>query len=160
LNARPYIKAGEYVCPVMGRCIAPKPQGPFTLKGGAGGVSFKNVFASEMEFTFTLDNPAFTVNKTEKIPAKGVKQIAVNYKAAGLGGCCPPRQSLPFRTLVPRFKCHPMTWHAISAWPIAYHVIHLNCTSNPRLLSFTAHYDVASNLRQALSSIALCTLVS
>jgi hypothetical protein len=38
----------------MGRCIAPKPQGPFTLKGGSGGVSFKNVFGSETEFTITV----------------------------------------------------------------------------------------------------------
>jgi len=75
--------AGEYICPVMGRCIPPKPQGPFTLTGGAGAVSFKNVFGSEMEFTFTVDNPAFTVNRTEKIPAKQAKSIAVQFKSTG-----------------------------------------------------------------------------
>jgi len=71
---------GEYVCPVMGRCIAPKPQGPFTLRGGAGGVTFKNVFGSETEFTMTVDNPAFVVSRTEKIPAKQTKTIAVSFK--------------------------------------------------------------------------------
>ena len=25
--------AGEFICPVIGRCIAPKPQGPFDVKG-------------------------------------------------------------------------------------------------------------------------------
>ena len=72
--------AGEYVCPVMGRCIAPKPQGPFNLKGGSGSVNFKNVFAAETEFTFTVDNPCFTVERAQKIPAKNTKAVGISFK--------------------------------------------------------------------------------
>jgi len=41
---------------------------------------------------------------------------------------------------------------------IARHVI--QCNLNPRLLTQTILYDVASNMRKALSSNALRTLVS
>ena len=71
---------GEYLCPVMGRCVPPKPKGPFTIKGGSGSVEFKNVFAAETEFTLTTDNPAFVVARTEKIGAKQTKAFSVVYK--------------------------------------------------------------------------------
>ena len=72
---------GEYLCPVMGRCVPPKPKGPFVVRGGSGSVEFKNVFAAETEFTLTTDNPAFVVSRTEKIGAKQTKAFSVAYKA-------------------------------------------------------------------------------
>ena len=72
--------AGEFICPVIGRCIAPKPQGPFDVKG-KGEVPFKNIFPKEVAFSCTVDNPAFSVNKVEKIPAKKATAIAVSYQS-------------------------------------------------------------------------------
>jgi len=73
-------EGGEYLCPVVGRCIPPKPQGPFTIKPSGGTVSFKNVFPHECEFTFSVDNPSFTVNRTEKIRAKGRVEVGISFK--------------------------------------------------------------------------------
>jgi len=76
-------EGGDYECPLVGRCVAPKPKGPFLLNSGTGTVSFKNMFSKETEFTVTTDNPAFTVNnRIEKIPSKRTVNIGVNYKAA------------------------------------------------------------------------------
>ena len=71
--------AGEFICPVIGRCIAPKPQGPFDVKG-KGEVPFKNIFPKEVAFHCTVDNPAFSVNK-ERIPEKKATAIAISYQA-------------------------------------------------------------------------------
>ena len=49
------------------------------MRGGAGAVTFKNVFATECEFTITSDNPAFEVARTETIAAKTEKEIAVKF---------------------------------------------------------------------------------
>jgi hydrocephalus-inducing protein len=35
---------GECQCPLVGRCVAPKPQGPIECGKGSGVVAFKNVF--------------------------------------------------------------------------------------------------------------------
>ena len=72
--------AGEFICPVIGRCIAPKPQGPFDVKG-KGEVPFKNIFPKEVAFHCTVDNPAFSVNKEERIPAKKATVISISYQA-------------------------------------------------------------------------------
>lgn len=71
---------GEYECPVVGRCIPPKPQGPIDMVKGAGSVSFKNIFARQAEFTFTVDNPAFVVKAGETVPPKKGISIAIAYK--------------------------------------------------------------------------------
>lgn len=71
---------GRYQCPVMGRCIPPKPQGPVEFAGGAAKIDFKNVFASDADFMMSCDNPSFTVKPSEKIGSKKAIQIAVAYK--------------------------------------------------------------------------------
>ena len=43
---------GEYQCPLVGRCTAPKPQGPVDCSKGSGAVPFKNVFAADADFFF------------------------------------------------------------------------------------------------------------
>lgn len=42
---------GDYICPLFGHCIYPKPQGPILIKqGSASSVSFKNVFSANAVF--------------------------------------------------------------------------------------------------------------
>ncbi len=42
---------GDYICPLFGHCIAPKPQGPIILKpGSTSAVMFKNVFSTSATF--------------------------------------------------------------------------------------------------------------
>ena len=72
---------GEYACPVVGRCVAPKPRGPVAVENGAGSFEFKNVFETETAFTLVVDNPAFVVQRTEVIGAKQTKAIDVKYQA-------------------------------------------------------------------------------
>ncbi|KAI9203105.1 uncharacterized protein BJ171DRAFT_600257 [Polychytrium aggregatum] len=69
---------GDYCCSLYGHCIAPRPQGPITIKAGsAASVPFKNVFAQSATFTFVMDNAAFTVKATEAIPAKKTITMAI-----------------------------------------------------------------------------------
>jgi hydrocephalus-inducing protein len=73
-------EGGLYECPVIGRCLPPKPKGPIDLKGGNGSVPFKNVFNKDVDFKFSVDNPAFTVKPGEVIKSKGTANIAVAFK--------------------------------------------------------------------------------
>ncbi len=43
---------GEYQVPLLGRCVAPRPQGPVDCSKGSAAVPFKNVFATDAEFFF------------------------------------------------------------------------------------------------------------
>lgn len=74
-------QGGEYRCPVVGRCVNPKPVGPFVVKGSAQ-VPFKNVMGSEVTYQFSCDNPAFKVKETESIPSKRTVQIPISYTAS------------------------------------------------------------------------------
>ena len=48
---------GDYVCPLYGHCIAPRPQGPIIIKpGSATSVQFKNVFSQAAMFSFVVVN--------------------------------------------------------------------------------------------------------
>jgi hydrocephalus-inducing protein len=98
---------GDYQCPLVGRCVAPKPQGPIECGKGSGVVNFKNVFAQEAEFFYSVDNPAFAVAKPmEKIPSKKPTTIAVSFKPDPAKGAtqrtgkltvaCPSQTSSPW----------------------------------------------------------------
>jgi hypothetical protein len=42
---------GDYICPLFGHCLTPKPQGPIIVKAGnSSSISFKNVFSSATTF--------------------------------------------------------------------------------------------------------------
>jgi hypothetical protein len=42
---------GDYVCPLLGHCLTPKPQGPIIVKAGnSSSVSFRNVFSTLATF--------------------------------------------------------------------------------------------------------------
>ena len=70
-------QGGEYVFPLRGVCVAPKPQGPIMVKaGGSAVIPFKNVFATQQEFRITVDSPLFQVKDKEVVPAK--KPLAIN----------------------------------------------------------------------------------
>lgn len=71
---------GMYACPVSGRCVNPKPQGPVVLKANKGSVAFKNVFAQPCDFKLVTDNPGFVVSKpSENIPAKQSKPFDITF---------------------------------------------------------------------------------
>lgn len=58
---------GDYVIPLHGTCLPPKPQGPFQIKtNGSTGISFKNVFSVPLAFSFAIDNPLFIVSKASE----------------------------------------------------------------------------------------------
>ncbi len=58
------ILGGDYIIPLHGICLPPKPQGPFSIKAnGNATISFKNVFTSPLQFSFAIDNPLFHVSK-------------------------------------------------------------------------------------------------
>jgi len=57
-------EGGVYTVNLHGNCVAPKPRGPFNVKGSMS-LPFKNVFSEDKEFTFSVDNPCFTVNKSQ-----------------------------------------------------------------------------------------------
>lgn len=71
---------GEFTCPLLGRCIPPKPQGPIDVSKGSGSVPFQNVFTAEAEFTFSVDNPSFVVKTGEKLAGKKATSIAISFK--------------------------------------------------------------------------------
>lgn len=75
-------EAGEYTCPLYGRCTEPKPQGPFQMRNNACSIPFKNVFPRETVFHLSVDNSAFSVNPTEKLPAKRSANLSVSFKDA------------------------------------------------------------------------------
>lgn len=46
---------GDYLCPLYGHCIAPRPQGPIIVRAGTlTSVPFKNVFTSHASFNFVV----------------------------------------------------------------------------------------------------------
>lgn len=62
---------GDYMCPLYGHCVAPRPQGPITIRvGSSTSVPFKNVFSTPANFTYVVDNAAFSVKAQETIAGK------------------------------------------------------------------------------------------
>ena len=72
---------GDYTIPLIGTCLPPKPQGPFTVKSNTNtGISFKNVFTSALTFSFAIDNPLFHVTKpTETLKPHQIYKIMVGF---------------------------------------------------------------------------------
>lgn len=70
---------------------------------GAIAVPWKNIFAKQAEFFYTVDNPAFAVKNSEVLPAKKPTSIAVSYKedpskprTAKLTVSCPAETANPW----------------------------------------------------------------
>ena len=91
---------GDYTIPLIGHCLVPKPQGPYTIKAGLNiTIPFRNVFLQPTHFTFTVDNPVFSVKATELLKPKKVCNLLVSYdkqadpqltKTGKLVVTCPP----------------------------------------------------------------------
>ncbi|KAJ3023439.1 hypothetical protein HKX48_003133 [Thoreauomyces humboldtii] len=72
---------GDFVCPLFGHSIAPRPQGPIAIKAGSRSIlPFRIVFNSSAAFNFTADNPSFSVKRSETIGAKKTTEISITYK--------------------------------------------------------------------------------
>ena len=73
---------GEYSIPIHGHCLAPKPQGPFTIKPGSSiSIAFKNIFTQSTQFVFSVDNPAFIVKGGDNLKARKMYNLLVTYDA-------------------------------------------------------------------------------
>ncbi|KAJ3106206.1 hypothetical protein HDU97_006839 [Phlyctochytrium planicorne] len=85
---------GDYVCPLYGHCIPPRPQGPITIRqGSTASVPFKNVFTSSATFNFVVDNPAFSVKASELIGAKKVITMVIQAHAPTPSSSNEPRSA-------------------------------------------------------------------
>lgn len=71
---------GEYVIPLFGVALPPKPQGPFLIRAGYNIViPFKNVFYHPVTFSFTVENPAFSVRAIDSVKPKKINNITVYF---------------------------------------------------------------------------------
>ena len=78
------VTGGEFICPLFGHCIAPRPQGPIIIKTGSATIlPFKNVFSTSSTFNCVVDNPCFTVKSSETIPPKKSIQFSIGFKPPG-----------------------------------------------------------------------------
>ncbi len=77
---------GDFVFPLFGACAPPKASGPHTVKAGAGArftLPFKNVFNTIETYSYSFDNPAFSVAKvTELYKSKETKDVLVKYDSS------------------------------------------------------------------------------
>ncbi|CAM9698611.1 unnamed protein product, partial [Chrysoparadoxa australica] len=79
---------GVYQCELRGTCSPPLPQGPFTFAPGEQKeLPFRNVFAANLDFTFTTDNSAFVVASGEKqtVPGKASKNAVIKFQPLPAG---------------------------------------------------------------------------
>ncbi|XP_013359426.1 PREDICTED: hydrocephalus-inducing protein homolog isoform X2 [Chinchilla lanigera] len=81
---------GEYTIPLFGMALPPKPQGPYMIRAGYNIViPFKNVFLQAANFSFIVDNPAFTVRAADSVRPKKVNNITVSFEGNPSGNKTP-----------------------------------------------------------------------
>ncbi|XP_069312434.1 hydrocephalus-inducing protein homolog [Eulemur rufifrons] len=84
------IVGGEYVIPLFGVALPPKPQGPFLIRAGYNIIiPFKNVFHQVVTFSIIVENPAFTVRATDTVRAKKINNITVYFEGNPSGSKTP-----------------------------------------------------------------------
>ena len=65
LTIRSKGKAGVYRAALIGKCEKPKRKGPVEVKAnGSAVIEFKNVLSEQAEFSFTINNPAFSLGSS------------------------------------------------------------------------------------------------
>lgn len=75
-----YTVGGDYLIPLHGHCLPPRPQGPFNIKtGGSISIPFRNVFHQPKQFNFTVDNPLFVVKTADTLKPRKVYNILVQF---------------------------------------------------------------------------------
>ncbi|XP_073515931.1 hydrocephalus-inducing protein homolog isoform X2 [Phyllobates terribilis] len=73
---------GEYIIPLFGSALAPKPQGPLQIRAGASvSIPFKNVFLQPTTFSFQTDPAVFVVKPCDPVRPKKTHHISVSYEA-------------------------------------------------------------------------------
>ncbi|XP_035679087.1 LOW QUALITY PROTEIN: hydrocephalus-inducing protein homolog [Branchiostoma floridae] len=102
---------GEYTFPLVGNCLAPKPQGPYTIRAGStASIPFKNIFPHTTAFTFTVDNTAFSVKAGETIRAKKTHSIIVGFEGNTSGSKAPKMGKLVVSCPRSAGGEHNVTW--------------------------------------------------
>lgn len=71
----------DYIIPLHGHCLVPKPQGSFGIKVGATNISFNNIIGQIIQFNFSEDN----YGTTESIKQVG-KLVVTSQDSARFGG--------------------------------------------------------------------------
>ena len=73
---------GVYNCPLFGQCAPSRPSGPFVVRTGhSAKCNFKNVFSDQVDYKYSLDNPAFSLDKdTATLGAKKSTDIMFRYQ--------------------------------------------------------------------------------
>uniref|UniRef100_A0A8C8TUT7 HYDIN, axonemal central pair apparatus protein n=1 Tax=Peromyscus maniculatus bairdii TaxID=230844 RepID=A0A8C8TUT7_PERMB len=81
---------GEYIIPLFGIALPPKPQGPFLIRAGYNIIiPFKNVFLHTVNFSFIVENPAFTIRAVESVRPKKINNITVFFEGNPSGSKTP-----------------------------------------------------------------------
>ncbi|KAM6223795.1 hydrocephalus-inducing protein homolog [Rhynchocyon petersi] len=75
------LTGGEYIIPLFGMALPPKPQGPFLIRAGYNIIiPFKNVFFHTVTYSFIVENPAFTVRAGDSVRPKKINNIMVYFE--------------------------------------------------------------------------------
>ncbi|CAJ1057505.1 hydrocephalus-inducing protein homolog isoform X2 [Xyrichtys novacula] len=102
---------GEYIFPLLGICLPPKPQGPFSIKAGRSiTIPFKNVFLHNTSFSCQVDNPCFIVKGVDTVLSKKTDNILVSFDASSVSSAGPWYGRLTITSQ--RSECHkkPCSW--------------------------------------------------
>ncbi|XP_059006937.1 hydrocephalus-inducing protein homolog [Mustela lutreola] len=84
------IIGGEYIIPLFGVALLPKPQGPFLIRAGYNIViPFKNIFYHTVTFSFIVENPAFSVRAVDSVRPKKINNITVSFEGNPSGSKTP-----------------------------------------------------------------------
>ncbi|XP_057569314.1 hydrocephalus-inducing protein homolog [Hippopotamus amphibius kiboko] len=84
------LAGGEYIIPLFGVALPPKPQGPFLVRAGYNIViPFKNVFYHPVTFSFMVENPAFSVRAVDSVKPKKIINITVYFEGNPSGSKTP-----------------------------------------------------------------------
>ena len=84
------LTGGEYIIPLFGMALPPKPQGPFLIRAGYNIViPFKNVFYQTVTFSFIVENPAFSVRAIDTVRPKKINNITVYFDGNPSGSKTP-----------------------------------------------------------------------
>ncbi|XP_008833211.1 hydrocephalus-inducing protein homolog [Nannospalax galili] len=84
------LAGGEYIIPLFGIALPPKPQGPFLIRAGYNIIiPFKNVFLHQANFSFIVENPAFTIRASDSVRPKKINNITVFFEGNPSGNKTP-----------------------------------------------------------------------
>ncbi|ELK36190.1 Hydrocephalus-inducing protein like protein [Myotis davidii] len=84
------VAGGEYIIPLFGVAVPPKPQGPLQIRAGYNIViPFKNVFYHTVTYSFIVEHPAFSVRAMDSVRPKKINNITVYFDGNPSGSKTP-----------------------------------------------------------------------